>query len=497
MKRQFLFLGVCCLLLLSLSSCQKVKNLLGFGKEKSTSTGWTYNDPENGNTVAYNKTNKLPKAGPGLIFIPGGTFTMGQREDDVMSDWNNAPRQVTVASFYIDEHEVRNVDWLEYLDWLGRVYISYPEVKQRAVPDSLVWREQLAYNEPMVKNYLHFPSYRSYPVVGVSWEQVDEFCKWRTDRVNEQLLINAGVLVHDPENQKDENSFNTEAYLAGQYTGTLNPKYKGGAVTWDDGILLADYRLPTEAEWEYAAYGTNADLDRERVTEGNLYPWKGPWLRNPEKRYRGRFMANFVRGTADYMGVGGEHANDGYDYTAPVKSFWPNDFGLYDMAGNVNEWVADIYRPLSSQDVASFNPYRGNVFTTPLLDQDGNLAPKDSLGHMRHRLQTDAELALRENYRTADNRNYDDGDLKSRISDGTDWRADDSRSSDDMYLKNANEVTSLIDDEARVYKGGSWKDMAYWLQPGTRRFLNQKKSTNDIGFRCAMSQIGGMNIKKK
>ena len=132
-------------------------------------------------------------------------------------------------------------------------------------------------------------------------------------------------------------------------------------------------------------------------------------------------MANFTRGKGDYMGVAGA-ANDGWDYTSPVRSFWPNDFGLYDMAGNVNEWVADVYRTLSFQDMAEFNPYRGNVFQSPVLNEDGTAAPKDSLGRMRYRNQTDAELANRENYRTADNRNFNDGDLKSRISGDIDWR---------------------------------------------------------------------------
>lgn len=207
-------------------------------------------------------------------------------------------------------------------------------------------------------------------------------------------------------------------------------------------------------------------------------------------------MANFVRGKGDYMGVAGD-ANDGFAMTAPVKSFWPNDFGLYDMAGNVNEWVSDVYRPLSFQDMAEFNPYRGNVFKTLVTDEEGNIAQKDSLGHMRYRVQTDAELANRENYRTADNRNYKDGDIQSRISSDIDWKAQDNKGTKDMYYVSNEETTTMIDDEARIYKGGSFKDRAYWQNPGTRRYLNQKKSTNDIGFRCAMSQIGGGKVKKR
>ncbi len=490
--------------LMILPSCSKVKNLVGKG-EKSKTTGWAYNDPENGGFEYHSGFQQ--ETGPGLKFVQGGTFTMGRTQQDVMYDWNNVPRRVTVPSFYIDESEVRNVDYLEYLHWIKRVYVSYPEVYRKALPDTLVWRDQLAYNEPYVNNYLRHPAYGEYPVVGVSWEQAVDFCEWRTDRVNERILIEKGILNEDP-TQRDENNFNTEAYLAGQYEGAvnknltdLNPDNEERSVRWSDGMLLPKYRLPSEAEWEYAAGALIGNSEDERITDRKIFPWNGHWVRNDQKKVRGQMMANFARGRGDYMGTAGA-LNDAGDITVPVNSFWPNDFGLYCMAGNVSEWVADVYRPMSPDDISEFNPYRGNVFKTAVRDEEGNIAEKDSLGKLRYRNQKDEELVGRENYKTADNRNYRDGDVESSIVSDYTWNNPEHQTagSSRMYVQgrgqDGSDFSSMITDDSRVYKGGSWKDRAFWMSPSARRFLNQKEARDDIGFRCAMTHVGHPSNQK-
>ncbi len=444
-------------------------------KEASSVTGWDYNDEKNGGfeKVYYEEQ----ETGPGLILIEGGTFAMGRTEQDITIDWDNIPRRVTVSSFYMDETEVSNLHYREYLYWLDRVFATdYPEVYKKALPDTLVWRSKVGFNEPYVELYLRHPAYNDYPVVGVNWLQANDFCAWRTDRVNEQILIREGILRVNPA-QINEDNFNTDAYLANQYEGLvkspledLNPNRDTRKVMMEDGIFLPRYRLPTEAEWEYAALGLVGNTVFERVTDRKQYPWNGHVVRNADEKYKGEMLANFKRGRGDNMGVAG-HLNDNADITAPVVSYVPNDYGLYNMGGNVSEWVADVYRPLSPEDKDDFNPYRGNVFKTQLTDEEGQIAEKDSLGRVMYRDVSEAENEGRRNYRQADNINYLDGDEPD-------------------YIAYNHSVTSMVDDQARVYKGGSWKDRAYWMSPGTRRFLDQRQATDYIGFRCAMHRVG-------
>jgi formylglycine-generating enzyme required for sulfatase activity len=163
------------------------------------------------------------------------------------------------------------------------------------------------------------------------------------------------------------------------------------------------------------------------------------------------------------------------------------------MAGNVNEWVLDVYRPLSSEDIDEFNPFRGNVYTDLRRDANGNVVQKDKLGRLIVDTVKPKDVAQRYNYRKGDYRNYKDGDQKSSL-DQADWSAsvEDKETSNRMYTQNTEtqDFNSLINDNARVYKGGSWKDRAYWLNPSTRRFLDQNESRDDLGFRCAMIRVG-------
>lgn len=480
MKKLFVYLVVSSFFFGVVTSCKKGSSKAG----KSETTGWNYNDTKNG---GFEKTQYAGQAtAPGLVLIPGGTYLMGQKDEDVMRDWNNVARRITVPSFYMDETEVSNMQYREYVYWLGRVFgESFPQVVSRALPDTLVWRDELAYNEPYVEYYYRHPSYDNYPVVGVSWLQANDYGKWRSDRVNEQILVNKGIVKFDPTSDVDENNFNTQAYLAGQYEPTTGDQKKqmkdiqqGGKSTrpvrFEDGILQPDYRLPTEAEWEYAAYslvGNQPYKDEERITEQKIYPWNGHSLRYPKTgKLQGKFLANFKRGRGDFMGLA-PNLNDNACPTSPIKANYPNDFGLYNMAGNVNEWCMDVYRPMTMTDAGDFNSFRGNIFKTKLKGEDGELAEKDTLGRLNYRDVKEEEAAARRNYRKADVRNFGDQDKESNVVYG--------------YAK-----SSLINDQSRVFKGGSWKDRVYWLSPGTRRFYQEYEASDDIGFRCAMDRMG-------
>jgi len=531
--------------------CNKTRDY----KNSSRATGWKMNAKEGG--FQYNPKAKEQETGPGLVFVEGGTFTMGRVQDDPMHDWNNSPNQQHVQSFYMDETEVTNLMYLEYLDWLKNVFPpsdeAYRNIYEGALPDTLVWRNRLGYNEVMTNNYLRHPAYADYPVVGVSWIQAVEFSNWRTDRVNEMVLEKNGITVRDARYDLEPGqTFNTETYLnaptqtyggndsitrGGKRSESIAKRSKDSTnlyIQRKDGLLLPAYRLPTEVEWEYAALGL-VGLRNYNVYRGKKkYPWDGQYTRSGKRRSRGDQLANFKQGDGDYGGIAG-WSDDGADITAQVKSYQPNDFGLYDMAGNVAEWVADVYRPIVDDDFNDFNYYRGNVYTKNAIGEDGKvkIVTKDSIlfdtlsngkivaralpGQILQVPIDENETYLRTNFSKSDNRDYRDGDKRSSryyqsFGDDIDENA---TGSDRMYNSPVQNVyadstgaldreydkssgrTTLVNNEVRVYKGGSWRDREYWLDPAQRRYFPQDMASDYIGFRCAMSRVGSKSKKGK
>jgi gliding motility-associated lipoprotein GldJ len=528
-------------LLLTLSaSCDNTRDYTN----TSRATGWDLNGKQ-GNKYKTDYQENEPA--PGLVYVEGGTFTMGRVQDDVMHDWNNTPMQQHVQSFYMDETEVTNRMYLQYLDWLKETFPpeeqGYKNIYNGALPDTLVWRNPLGFNENMVNNYLRHPSYQNYPVVGVNWIQATEFSQWRTDMVNQKKLSTDGYTSRDAyrDNSPDQ-TFNTDTYLntPSKVYGGNDSITRGGKQTQQrlknnqdstniyvkrkDGVLYPEYRLPTEVEWEYAALGLSSKREYNLYKGRKKYPWDGQYTRSSNKRTRGDHKANFKQSKGDYGGIGG-WSSDGADITAPIKSFKPNDFGLYDMAGNVAEWVADVYRPIVDNEFNDFNYFRGNVYTKNVITEDGkvkvlepnevqydtlsdgSLIARNLPGEIKKEEIGENETYLRTQFSKADNRNFRDGDKSSSRYYGTP-KADEIK----MYNSPENEAkldstgltrkydesnnkTTLIDEKVRVYKGGSWRDRAYWLDPAQRRYYPQHMATDYIGFRNAMSKVGGKSKK--
>ncbi|MFN8275750.1 MAG: gliding motility lipoprotein GldJ [Flavobacteriaceae bacterium] len=546
------------------TGCSKKSN----AKNTSSATGWKINDKKGG--FQYASNFKKQETGPGLVMVEGGTFTMGKVQDDVMHDWNNTPNQQHVQSFYMDETEVTNLMYMEYLDWLKRVFPpdqeNYKNIYEGASPDTLVWRNRLGYNETMTNNYLRHPAYANYPVVGVNWIQAVEFSKWRTDRVNENVLEREGFLKKDAKvtDVSADKTFSTETYLnqptkafggdekvilKGRKNSKAKPTKTQGSkdqpatesaqknvyAQRTSGLILPEYRLPTEAEWEYAAAADVGQREYNIYRGQKKYPWSGTYTRSGKRKVRGDQLANFKQGKGDYGGIAG-WSDDGADITNAVKSYPPNDFGLYDMAGNVAEWVADVYRPIVDDEASDFNYYRGNVYTKNKIGDDGKaelvtaetqafdtlangrVMARNYPGQLAQVPVDEKETYLRQNFDKSDERNYRDGDKQStryfkfgnsEEEDGknkTQQRMYDSPvhnvtvdSLGNMVRKydKSSKRTTLVNDNVRVYKGGSWRDRAYWLDPAQRRYFPQDMATDYIGFRCAMSRVGPKADKKK
>ncbi len=509
----------------------------GGGTKNFTSrSGWKPNDQKG--WMFTGKKNK-EKAWVGMVYIEGGSYTMGQVKTDVMRDWNNTPRRMQVRSFYLGDAEVTNYEYREYMAWMAYVFPSSDPnnklINQGILPDTLVWGNKLSRNELFVNEYLRNPSFDYYPVVGVSWLQAERYCEWLTDRANEKAMMEKGYIDKDlylnEEVNLGSNHFNTDKFqqspdqvfegdnvidtariLKEVKVKTPNSRINYRATM--NSNLVSQFRLPTEAEWEYAALALPADRVYNEYKGKNI---AGYSLREERGRKRGDFIENFKQGRGDYSGIGG-WGNDGSAITNDVKKFKANPFGLHGMLGNVAEWTADVYRPIIDDEANDFNYFRGNIYTRRIENPDGGYETYQE-GEVQYDTLDNGQLLARGlpgHYKKEvieDARDYRDGDYRSSLElAGEDIDPD--ATNDAMYNspvrnfvvaddgrvimeKDGNQRFTDISKSLRVVKGGSWKDDIYWLDPGQRRYLNEGSAAAWVGFRVAQDYTGSEEMGGK
>ncbi|MCG1036542.1 gliding motility lipoprotein GldJ [Polaribacter sargassicola] len=545
--KNFFKISLIALSILTIVSCSKSTS------ETSKLTGLPFNNPKYGNYIRGNETagQEVPL---GMVAVEGGSFTMGQVQDDVMFDWNTTPKKMHVRSFFMDETEVTNSEYFLYVQNIKDVFPpseeKYKHIYSSVLPDTLVWRKSLGNTDILSENYLRHPAYADYPVVGVSWLQANQYCKWRTDAVNLKKLIDKGYLKNIFANDTIRNFFDTDVFLADSdnlfdgdttiyrrgirtrgVSSSKNNSFKGRKITKADGILSENYRLPTEAEWEFAAKANIENREYNNIRGRKKYAWDGKYSRETSKRYRGDHLANFKQGQGEYSGLSG-WSSDGSDIPIKVKSYPPNAFGLYDMSGNVAEWVSDVYRPIIDNEANDFNYFRGNIFTKKMINEDGKVVisnsnaeaeydtlpngkinPKYLPGTIKYIPITKDDVTLRRNFIVSDNTDIDDGDLRSsRFYEDEEQigskpsmynspqkpkKVIDPETGEEVLVNDTEKRTTLISNRTRVYKGGSWADREFWLDPAQRRYLPEYMATNYIGFRCVTDIVGPMTNGKK
>lgn len=389
------------------------------------------------------------------------------------------PGDGKMKSFYMGVSEEPNFNYVIYLKWLERVFGNdYPEIVSDAQPKKQHLPEEFIYNDPYINYYMTHPAFSYYPIVGLNYLQVQNYLYWKTDRMNEEILIKNKIIAFSPE-QVNEDNFNTEAFLNGQFEGLLLKGFRklvpdfykqtveylnlkeGNGMKWQTGILLPGFRLPTEAEWVYAAqqkFTKPFDPERSKKAFSKKainHPFGGNYFTLRWARFYKIPVDEFSKKGFKNNAAFKEEQSKLPQRLTSIADYNPKYYGVAAMDGNVKEWLLDIYKPefdSTEFDFVKITSKNGFPLTgKEIFNDDGYLREKDSMGRMHFRT-----LGV-------DNRGYE---LRIR-----------------KYFPSK---------QKRVVRGGTWKN------PGTsqREALTEDSSSALVGFRCVMN-YAGMPVNKK
>lgn len=329
--------------------------------------------------------NQLPgqSAPPDMIFVPGND---------------------SIESFYIGVIEEPNISYVMYLRWLLTVHLSHPEIFTEALPQTdngIGWRTP---DETHVVNYLLNPRCAYYPVTGLTWLQIQKYLQWKTDRLNEAILIESGVFEENVDEQFDDNNFNTEAYLYGQYSPSykkvLSDNGQERQVQFSDGILFTGFRLPTLSEWQMAkrmeveppvSSSSKPIMSSKHIFGDEYYPLVLENRSGYGDEYYGIESAIWSYETdfknLEFGSVAGNVDSVSQVFATMILNYPKKAYGPVNMDKGVSEWLLN-----GSEDPKAswFQAYKKSGFKTykeaAVLQWDGTMYNKDSIGRMRFRM---------------------------------------------------------------------------------------------------------------